>query len=143
MKHLYKKTTNQIWLFLAGFKFLLPLWMLYKQERFAGIKICNFVCLSAILENQKCSQWLLILNIPILKSGVMQVVLINECKSHEICNNCFFNVIFSFSKTKDKLVMIQILQLLSGTILHDTSNESETYLEPIQTSMRELLCKNS
>ena len=29
--------------------------MLYKQERFAEIKICNFVCFSAILENQKCS----------------------------------------------------------------------------------------
>ena len=45
----------------------------------------------------------------ILRSGVMQVVFINECKSCEISNQMFFNVMFSFSKTKDKLVMTKIL----------------------------------
>ena len=40
----------------------------------------------------------------------MQVVFINECKSCEISNQIFLNVMLSFSKTKDKLVMTQILQ---------------------------------
>ena len=49
----------------------------------------------------------------------------------------------SFSKTKDKLVITQILQieLLSGTILHGASNEPEVYLESSQTSMRSVLAK--
>ena len=54
----------------------------------------------------------LILNIPLLRSGVMQVVFIvimlvvfiAECKSCEINNQFCFNVMFPFSKTKDKLV---------------------------------------
>ena len=45
-----------------------------------------------------------------LRSGVKQVVSINECKSSEcksseISNQIFFNVMFSFSKTKDELVL--------------------------------------
>ena len=36
-------------------------------------------------------------------SGVMYVVFINECKSYEISNQMFFNVIFSFSKAKEEL----------------------------------------
>ena len=44
-------------------------------------------------------------NIPILKNPVIQVVFINECKSCEISNQMFFNVMFSFSKTKGELVM--------------------------------------
>ena len=40
----------------------------------------------------------------------MQVVLINECKSSEISNLMLFNLMFSFSKTKDELVMTKILQ---------------------------------
>ena len=52
----------------------------------------------------------MILNIPILRSGVMQVVFIDECKSCEISNQMFVNVIFSFSKTKGKLVITSILQ---------------------------------
>ena len=35
----------------------------------------------------------------------MQVVFINECKSYEISNEMFFNVMFSILKTKDELVM--------------------------------------
>ena len=40
----------------------------------------------------------------------MQVVLINECKSSEISNQMLFNLMFSFLKTKDELVMTKILQ---------------------------------
>ena len=40
----------------------------------------------------------------------MQVMFINECKSYKINNQILFNVMFSFSKTKDELVMTQILQ---------------------------------
>ena len=40
----------------------------------------------------------------------MQVVLINECKSSEISNQMLLNLMFSFSKTKDELVMTKILQ---------------------------------
>ena len=40
----------------------------------------------------------------------MQVVLINECKSYEISNQMLFSVTFLFLKTKDELVMTQILQ---------------------------------
>ena len=40
-----------------------------------------------------------------LRSGVMQVVFINQHKSCEISNQMFFNVMFSFSKTKNELVM--------------------------------------
>ena len=35
----------------------------------------------------------------------MQVVFINECKYGEISKQIFFNVMFSFSKTKDELFM--------------------------------------
>ena len=38
----------------------------------------------------------------------MQVVFTNECKSCEISNQMFFNVMFSFSKTKDELIMTNI-----------------------------------
>ena len=72
--------------------------MVYKQ-RFVGVKICRFECFSAILEDWKC-YLILILNIPILRSGAMQVVFINECKSHEIGNQMLFNVMVSFSKAK-------------------------------------------
>ena len=40
----------------------------------------------------------------------MQVVLINECKSCEISNEMLFNNFFSFLKSKDKLVMAELLQ---------------------------------
>ena len=50
-----------------------------------------------------------ILNTPILRSGAMQVVLINASKSCEIGNQMLFNVMFSFLKPKDELVMTQIL----------------------------------
>ena len=50
-KHLYQTTTNKIWLFLTGFYFLFLLWRFYKQWKFAGIKIYNFVCSGAILED--------------------------------------------------------------------------------------------
>ena len=40
----------------------------------------------------------------------MQVVFINDCKSCEISNHMLLNVLLSFSKTKDELVMIQVLQ---------------------------------
>ena len=35
----------------------------------------------------------------------MQKVFINECKPCKSSNQWFFNVMFSFLKTKDKLVM--------------------------------------
>ena len=38
----------------------------------------------------------------------MQVVFTNQCKSCEISNQMFFNVMFSFSKTKDELIMTNI-----------------------------------
>ena len=61
------------------------------------------MCFGSILEDEKCSHLLLILNIPILRNGAMQVAfIINEYKSCEIRNQMFFNVMFSFSKTKDK-----------------------------------------
>ena len=53
---------------------------------------------------------LLILNITLLRSELMQAVFINECKSCEIRNEIFFNVMFSFSKTKEELVMTYILK---------------------------------
>ena len=37
--------------------------------------------------------------------AVMLVLFINDCKSCEISNKIFFNVMFLFSKTKDELVM--------------------------------------
>ena len=42
---------------------------------------------------------------PTLTSGVMQVIFINECKYCETSSQMFLNVMFSFSKTKDELVM--------------------------------------
>ena len=51
-----------------------------------------------------------------------------ECKSCEISNRMFFNVMFSFSETKDELVMTMVS--------HGASKKPETYLEPSQTSMR-------
>ena len=47
-----------------------------------------------------------ILNIPLLRSGAIQVVFINDCKSCEISNQMFFSIMFSFLKAKDNLVMI-------------------------------------
>ena len=35
----------------------------------------------------------------------MQVLFINECKSYVISNQMFFNVMFSFLKTKDEQIM--------------------------------------
>ena len=35
----------------------------------------------------------------------MQVIFITDCKSCEISNQMFFNVMFSFLKRKDELVM--------------------------------------
>ena len=40
-----------------------------------------------------------------LRSGDMQVVFINECKSCEISNQMFFNVMLSFLKTTDKQIL--------------------------------------
>ena len=51
IKHLYKTISNQIKLFLAGFWFLFLLPTFYKQQRYARIKISNFVYLGTILEN--------------------------------------------------------------------------------------------
>ena len=62
----------------------------------------------------------------------MQVVFINEYKSCEIGNQMFFNVIFSFSKTRrtgyDKYCKIK---LFISAISHGASIESEAYLECI------------
>ena len=42
---------------------------------------------------------------PTLRTGVMKMVFINKCKSCENSNQMFFSVVFSFSETKDELVM--------------------------------------
>ena len=79
--------------------------------------IYSFACLGAILEDKECSQLLLILNIPILRSDVMQVVFIYECKSCEHKRRTGY----------DKYCKVQ---LLNGTISHGASNEQDAYLEP-------------
>ena len=72
----------------------------------------------------------------ILRSGAFQLVFINECKSCEISSQMFFNVMFSFSKTRDQLVITEILQNKTA------SNElNEAHLEPSQTLMRKHFCK--
>ena len=71
----------------------------------------------------------------------MQMVFMNECKSSEISNQMFFNVMFSFAKTKDKLIMKYVLQ--NKTIQWHRFAESEAYIEPSQRSTRERFCKNS
>ena len=40
-----------------------------------------------------------------LRSGVMQVMFINQCRSCEISNQMFFNAMFLLLKTKDELAM--------------------------------------
>ena len=53
---------------------------------------------------------------------------------------------FSFSKTKDELIMTQILQnktIIRGVVSHGASKEPEVYLELSQTSTRERFCKTS
>ena len=40
------------------------------------------------------------ITVPTLRSGVMQMVFINKCKSCEISNQMFFNVMFSFLENK-------------------------------------------
>ena len=81
------------------------------------------------------------LNMPILRSGVTQVVFINECKSCKTSNQMVFSVVFSFLNCVwHKYCKIK---LFSGTILHGASNEPETYLESSQTSTRDYTYKNS
>ena len=50
-----------------------------------------------------------------------------RCKSCQTSNQMYFNVISSFSKTKDELV-IGIDELFSGVLLHGVSNKPEGYL---------------
>ena len=80
---------------------------------------------------------------PILRSCVMQVVFINECKSSEISSQIFFNVMFSVFKTKHELVEYCKILLFSGAISQGASNEPERCLESSQTSTRERFRKNS
>ena len=67
----------------------------------------------------------------------------NKFKSCEISSQMFFNVMFSFSKTKDELVMMKYckIKLFSGSIWHGVSNEPGAYLEPSQTCERAFLQK--
>ena len=68
---------------------------------------------------------------------------INECKSCEIGNQMFFNVMFLFLKIKVELVVTYWkIKLLSGATLHGVLNGEESYLEPNETSMREHFCEN-
>ena len=72
----------------------------------------------------------------------MQVVFINACKSFEISSQMFFNVMFPFSKTKDKLVRTYSkIKIFSRAIWYGASNEQEAYLESRQTSTREYFGK--
>ena len=64
------------------------------------------------------------------------MLFINECRSCEISNQMFFNVMFKKKKkTKEELVMKWITQnsgiILSGTTLDVVSNEPEAYFEPV------------
>ena len=72
----------------------------------------------------------------------MQIVFINECKSCKTSSQMFFNLMFSFSKTKVKLVMTYIrywkIKLFTGPISHGASNEPEIYFEPSQTFTRDV-----
>ena len=72
----------------------------------------------------------LILNLTVLRKGVMQMVFI-MCKSCEISNQMFFNIMFSFSRTNDGLVMTDILKikLFSGAVSHGASKELQSNLE--------------
>ena len=76
--------------------------MLFKQLRFA---------ISCLL-----MQFLKIKNVVAFdfeyRNGFMQVVVITECKSCEISNLIFSNVMFSFSKTKDFLCKKQKIDWL-------------------------------
>ena len=78
-----------------------------------------------------------------LRSGLMQVVFINECKSCEISNQMFFNVMFSLSKTKRLWHKYCKIKVFSGAISHGAANEPEAYLAPSQTSMGNSFAKNS
>ena len=72
----------------------------------------------------------LILNLTVLRKGVMQMVFI-MCKSCEISNQMVFNIMFSFSRTNDGLVMTDILKikLFSGAVSHGASKELQSNLE--------------
>ena len=65
-------------------------------------------------------------SIPILKSAVMQVVFINECKPCEISNQMFFNVMFLFSKIQDELVMTCTNNLFHVQIQDPASRSTTT-----------------
>ena len=67
----------------------------------------------------------------------MKVVFINECKSCEISNQMFFNVMFSFWKATWLWHNYCKIKLFSGVIAYVVSNEPEAYLKPSQTSMSE------
>ena len=83
------------------------------------------------------------LEMPILRSGVMQKVFINKCKSSESSNQRFFNVMVSFSKIKGKLVMTYCkVKLFSGDLSYGASNEPHAFLEPSQTNTEEHFGKN-
>ena len=95
LKHLYKTTTPNL-VILGRFLVFIPIASVSKTTKICWKKICNFWSLKLFL-------LLLVLNITILRSGAMQVELINKCKSCEISNQMFFNIMFSFLKRKDKL----------------------------------------
>ena len=67
--------------------------MFYKQETFAGINVSISHVLVPFLKIKNDLFW----NIPILRSGVMQMVFRSECRSCEIGSQIFFNVMFLFS----------------------------------------------
>ena len=74
----------------------------------------------------------------------MQVVFINKCKSCEIKNQMFFNIMFSFLKTKDQLVMKNIAKQNYLVVpFHMVCLMTQACLEPSQTSPWEHFCKNS
>ena len=117
--------------------------MFYEQQRFTGIKICDFTSFGAILE---IKMFLVIFDFEhtyikkcCYASGV-------ECKSCEVSNQMFLTVIFSFLKRRwtDKLVMKYCkIKLFSGTIFHGASKEPAAYLQPSQTIARKQFCKNN
>ena len=83
------------------------------------------------------------MKITISRSGLMQVVFKNECKSCEISNPMSFNVMFCFHLRKQKANWLRhnTVKLFNGSISYGASNEPEECLEPSQTSMRECFCE--
>ena len=84
---------------------------------------------------------LLILNIAILKSGVMQKVFINECKPFERSNQFLFSVIFLFKNKSQIGNEINISKYNYLVVPFYMMRLIEEFLESSQTSMGSILAE--